>query len=191
MSFMKTNKKLFTIVALIWVGSLVLFVLAYIAVLSPQQKIKQQVETEFAETKRKYNSVIEMSQEETKARFKEELESLQNKLKDFTVDFEDSPNFTFDISQIANEKKVESFSIKTQEDSMNSARLGLKYIKENQININFAGDFNQFVTFLNTLERNRPAVFVDNFKITRSQREELGHRVNMKLTVFVRIQQDS
>jgi Tfp pilus assembly protein PilO len=188
---MKTNKKLFTIVALIWVGSLVLFVLAYIAVLSPQQKIKQQVETEFAETKRKYNSVIEMSQEETKARFKEELESLQNKLKDFTVDFEDSPNFTFVISQIANEKKVESFSIKTQEDSINSARLGLKYIKENQININFAGDFNQFVTFLNTLERNRPAVFVDNFKITRSQREELGHKVNMKLTVFVRIQQDS
>ena len=82
MSFMNTNKKLFTIVALIWAGSLVLFVLAYIAVLSPQQKSKQQVETEFAKTKRKYNSAIEMSREETKARFKEELESLQNKLKD-------------------------------------------------------------------------------------------------------------
>lgn len=187
---MKTNKKLFTIVALIWAGSLVLFVLAYIVVLSPQQKSKQEVETEFTETKRKYDSVIEMSQEETKARFKEELESLQNKLKDFAVDSEDSSNFTFDISQIANEKKVESFSIKTQEDSIKSARLGLKYLEENQININFAGDFNQFATFLNTLERNRPAVFVDNFKITRSQREELGHKVNMRLAVFVRKQQE-
>lgn len=187
---MKTNRKLFTIVALIWAGSLVLFVLAYIVVLSPQQKSKQVVETEFAETKRKYDSVIEMSQEETKTRFKEELESLQNTLKDFAVDFEDSSNLTFVISQIANEKKVESFSIKTQEDSLNSARLGLKYIKENQINLNFAGDFNQFATFLNTLERNRPAFFVDNFKITRSQREELGHKVNMKLAVFVRQQQE-
>jgi len=191
MSFMKTNKKLYTIVALIWAGSLVLSVLAYMVVLSPQQKRKQEVETEFAKTKQKYDSVIEMSQEETKARFKEELESLQNKLKDFAVDYEDSPNLTFDISQIANEKKVESFSIKTQEDSRNSVALGLKYLQENQIIINFAGDFNQFATFLNTLERNRPAVFVDNFKITRSQRDELGHKVNMKLAVFVRKQQES
>jgi Tfp pilus assembly protein PilO len=188
---MKTNKKLFTIVALFWAGSFVLFVLAYIVVLSPQQKSKQQVETEFTKTKRKYDSVIEMSKEETKARFKKELESLKNKLKVFTVDFEDSPNLTFDISQIANEKKVESFSIKTQEDSRKSAALGLKNLQENEIIINFAGDFNQFATFLNTLERNRPTVFVDNFKITRSQREELGHKVNMKLAVFVRKQQES
>lgn len=188
---MKTNKKLFTIVAFIWAGSLVLFVLAYIIVLSPQQKSRQEVETEFTQTKRKYDSVIEMSREETKARFKEELESLQNKLKDFAFDFEDSPNLTFDISQIANEKKVESFSIKTQEDRINSERLGLKYLQENQVNINFAGNFNQFATFLNTLERNRPVVFVDNFRITRSPREELGHKVNMKLAVFVRKQQDS
>jgi Tfp pilus assembly protein PilO len=188
---MKTNKKLYTIVALIWAGSLVLSVLAYIVVLSPQQKRKQEVETEFAKTKQKYDSVIEMSQEETKARFREELESLKNKLKDFAVDFEDSPNLTFDISQIANEKKVESFSIKTQENSINSVKLGLKYLQENEIIINFAGDFNQFATFLNTLERSRPAVFVDNFKITRSQRDELGHKVNMKLAVFVRKQQES
>jgi Tfp pilus assembly protein PilO len=131
-----------------------------------------------------------MSQEETKAKFKEELESLQNKLKDFTVDSEDSPNLTFDISQIANDKKVESFSIKSQDDSRHSAALGLKYLKENQMDLNFAGDFNQFATFLNALERNRPAFFVDNFKITRSHREESGHKVNMRLAVFVRIQQE-
>lgn len=191
MSFMKTNKKLFMIVAIIWAVSFVLLALAYVVVLSPQQKSKQQVETEYAETKRKYDSVIEMSREETKAKFKEELESLKNKLKDFTVDFEDAPNLTFDISQIANKKKVESFSIKTQENIKTSAGLGLKYIKENEIDINFAGDFNQFATFLNTLERSRPVVFVDSFKITRSQREELGHKVNMKLAVFIRKQQES
>lgn len=191
MSFMKTNKKLFTVVAVIWGGSFILFALAYIIVLSPQQKSKQQVETEYAQTKRKYDSVIEMSKEETKARLKEELESLKNKLKVFTVDFEDAPNLTFDISQIANKKKVDSFSIKTQENIKASADLGLKHIKENQIDINFAGDFNQFATFLNTLERNQPVVFVDSFKITRSQRDELGHKVNMKLAVFVRKQQES
>lgn len=191
MSLKKANKKLFTIVAIIWAGSFVLFVLAYMLVLSPQQKIRREVETEFAATKRQYESVIAMSREETKAKSKEELESLKNQLKDFTVDFENAPNLTFDISQIANEKKVDSFSIKTQENIRASADLGLKHIKENEIDINFAGDFNQFATFLNTLERNRPVVFVDSFKITRSQRDELGHKVNMKLAVFVRKQQES
>lgn len=191
MSLKKANKKLFTIVAIIWAGSFVLFVLAYMLVLSPQQKIRQEVETEFAATKRQYESVIAMSREETKAKFEEELEGLKNQLKDFTVDYENAPNLTFDISQIANDKKVDSFSIKTQENIRASADLGLKHIKENEIDINFAGDFNQFATFLNTLERNRPVVFVDSFKITRSQRDELGHKVNMKLAVFVRKQQES
>lgn len=191
MSFMKTNKKLFTTIAIIWAVSFVLFALAYIVALLPQQKNKQQVETEYTQTKRKYDSVIEMSREETKARFKEELESLKNQLKDFTVDSENASNLTFDISQIANKKKVDSFSIKTQENIKASADLGLKHIKENQIDINFAGNFNQFATFLNTLERNRPIVFVDSFKITRSHRDELGHKVNMKLAVFIRKQQDS
>jgi len=191
MSFMKTNKKLFMIVAIFWAVSFVLLTLAYVVLLLPQKKSKQQVETEYAQTKREYDSVIEMSREETKAKFKEELESLKNQLKDFTADSEDAPNLTFDISQIANEKKVDSFSIKTQENIKASAGLGLKYIKENEIDINFAGDFNQFATFLNTLERNRPVVFVDSFKISRSQRDELGHKVNMKLAVFIRKQQES
>jgi Tfp pilus assembly protein PilO len=189
---MKTkNKKLFMTIAIIWAVSFVLFVLAYVVLILPQQKSKEQVESEYAQIKRKYDSVIEMRKEETRARLKEELESLKNQLKDFALDSENAPNLTFDISQIANKKKVDSFSIKTQENVKTSAGLGLKHIKENEIDINFAGDFNQFATFLNTLERNRPVVFVDSFKITRSHRDELGHKVNMKLAVFIRKQQDS
>lgn len=191
MSFKKKNKKLFMTVAIIWVGSFILFAIAYVVLLLPQKKNKEQVESEYDRMKLKYGSVIEMRNEETKARFKEELESLKNKVKDFTLDSEKASSLTFDISQIANKKKVDSFSIKTQENVKATADLGLKYIKENQIDINFAGNFNQFATFLNTLERNRPVIFVDSFKITRSHRDDLGHKVNMDLAVFIRKQQDS
>jgi Tfp pilus assembly protein PilO len=160
--------------------------------LAPQQKSQKQVENQLAEIKQTYDSAAKASLEETKTRQKEEIKNLQNKLKDFTVDFEDSANLTFDISQIANEKKVGSFSIKMQEGIKGAAaRTDLKHLQENQININFEGDFNQFASFLNALERNQPVVFVDNFKITRSQRDDSGHKVNMKLAVFVRKQQDS
>lgn len=189
---LKIYRKYFTIVAIIWAVCLIPFALIYMIALAPQQKSKKQVENQLAETKQTYDSATKASQEETKTRQKEEIENLQNKLKDFTVDFEDSANLTFDISQIANEKKVGSFSIKMQEGNKGAAaRTDLKHLQENQININFEGDFNQFATFLNALERHRPVVFVDNFKITRSQREDSGHKVNMKLAVFVRKQQDS
>jgi Tfp pilus assembly protein PilO len=183
---LKTYKKHFTTVALIWAGCLVLFVIAYMIVLAPQQKSKKQVEKQLTETKQMYGSAQKAGQEETKTRLNEEIENLRNKLKDFTVDFEDSSNLTFDISQIANEKKVGSFSIKMKEDNKGPAGKDLKHLQENQIDLNFEGDFNQFATFLNSLERHRPVVFVDNFKITRSQQENSGHKVNMRLAVFVR-----
>ncbi|MHC4110805.1 MAG: type 4a pilus biogenesis protein PilO [Planctomycetota bacterium] len=189
---LKIYRKYFTIVAIIWVVCLIPFALIYMIALAPQQKSQKQVENQLAEIKQTYDSAAKASLEETKTRQKEEIKNLQNKLKDFTVDFEDSANLTFDISQIANEKKVGSFSIKMQEGIKGAAaRTDLKHLQENQININFEGDFNQFASFLNALERNQPVVFVDNFKITRSQRDDSGHKVNMKLAVFVRKQQDS
>ncbi len=188
---LKIYRKYFTIVAIIWAVCLIPFALIYMIALAPQQKSKKQVENQLVETKQMYNSAIEAGKEETKTRLNEELENLRNKLKDFTADFEDSANLTFDISQIANEKKVGSFSIKIQDDNKGPAGIDLKHLQENQININFEGDFNQFATFLNALERHRPVVFVDNFKITRSPQENSGHKVNMRLAVFVLKPQDT
>ncbi|MHC4543683.1 MAG: GspMb/PilO family protein [Planctomycetota bacterium] len=188
---LKTYRKYFTIVAVIWAGCLIPFALIFVIALAPQQKSKRQIENQLAGMKQTYDSAKKAGQEETKTKQKEEIENLRNQVKDFMVDFEDSANVTFDISQIANEKKVSSFSIKMQEGNKEAARTDLKHLQENQINISFEGDFNQFATFLNALERHRPVVFVDKFKIARSQREDTGHKVNMRLAVFVRKQQDS
>ncbi len=191
MPLMKTHKKHFTTVALIWAGSLIPFFFAYMIALAPQQKSKKQVRWQLAETKQMYDFAIRASQEETKIKSNEEIENLRSKLKDFVVDFEDSANLIFDISQIANEKKVDSFSIKGQEAHRGSTVLDLKHLQENRIDINFTGAFNQFATFLNSLERHQPVIFVDNFKITRSARGDSSHKVNMKLAAFVRKRQVS
>jgi Tfp pilus assembly protein PilO len=159
--------------------------------LGPQQKSKKQVKNQLSEIQQKHDSITNATREESKAALNEEIENLRNKLKDFAVDFENSPNLTFDIGQIATEKKVDSFSIKTQEKTRSSSGADLKFLQENRIDLSFAGDFNQFASFLNALERNRPVVFVDNFKITRSPTGDSKHRANMKLAVFVRKQQES
>lgn len=175
-------------VALMWAGSFMLFILVYILVLAPQKKSKKQIEKQLADTKQTYNSVLKAAQEETKVQLNEQIAQLRNRFKDYAIDFEDSANLTFDISQIANEKKVSSFSIKTKEKL--AELTNCDYISENHMNISFTSDFKQFATFLNTLERYRPVVFIDKFEIIRSKQGNSGHEVNMSLAVFVKKQQD-
>ncbi len=191
MFLMKIQKKYLITVAIVWAGCFMLFLFVYIALLVPQQKSKKRVESQLAEIIQRHNSALTANQEDTKKRKNEEIEKLRETMKNFAYDSEDSANLTFDISQIANEKKVNSFSIKMQEDRRGGQAGDLKYIQENSIDISFTGDFNQFVTFLNALERHQPVVFVDNFKIIRSAVEDSNHKANMKLAVFLRKSQDS
>ena len=185
-------KKYFIKVALIWAGCFVLFLFVHMLVLSPQKKSKKQIENQLAEKKRMYESVLKAAQEETQIQLNEQIERLQSSLRDFVIDFEDSANLTFDISRIANEKEVASFSIKTKDKEKrgSSAIPDYDYMFENHIDVKFTGGFNQFAGLLNALERHRPVVFVDKFVIARSKGGNLGHEVRMDLAVFVRKRQD-
>ena len=182
-------KKYLTKLALVWVSCFVLFFIVHILVMVPQKKAKQQIEKQLAEQKRIYNSAMEATQPGTKAVLNEKIENLRNKLRDFAIDFEDSANLTFDISQIANAEKVDSFSVKAQNNRKNSTSSDSKYIGENRVEVSFSGGFNQFAAVLNALERHRPVIFVDRFKITRSSKDSSSHRANMNLTFLVRKQQ--
>ncbi len=193
MSFMKTHKKYLMMAGGIWAACFVVFLLAYIFMLGPQKNYKKGIENKLAERKQVFESAVRAAREENKIRLNEQIERLQSRLKDFVIDFEDSANLTFDISQIANEKKVTSFSIKTKDSRELSTLPECNYICENHIDISFTGGFNQFATFLNALERHRPVLFIDKFVITRSRQEEqenTGYQVGLKVAVFVRKQQE-
>jgi len=186
------HKKYLTTVSLIWSAFAVLFIVAYLFLLAPQRKAKKQIEQQLAEKEKIYNSVREMAQEETKIKLNEQIKSLQNTLKDFVIDFEDSANLTFDISQIANEKNVDSLSIKTRDKQKHrdTTESNLEYIQENHTDISFTASFNQFATFLNALERQRPVVFVDNFSITHSNKKNSANEATMNISFFAKKRQD-
>jgi Tfp pilus assembly protein PilO len=179
-------------VALIWAGCFVPLFILHMVMLSPQKSLKRGLEKQLAEKEQLYNSAFRLSQKEAKIQLSKEIEELQDQLQNFVIDFEDSANLTFDISQIANEKKVGSFSIKTKEDRSDSKLPDCEHLSEDDIEIRFTtGNFNQFATFLNALERHRPVVFVDKFTISQSTQNEEGHKVNMSLSVFVKKRRDS
>ncbi len=171
---------------LIWAACFVIFLLAYMLVLEPQKNYEKRIENKLAEKKQVYESALRAAQKETKIRLNEQIERLQSKLQDFVIDFEDSANLTFDISQIANEKNVTSFSIKSKGSRGLSTIPEFKYICENQIIISFIGGFNQFATFLNALEQHRPVLFVDTFTITRSGQDDSNCQVSLNVAALVK-----
>lgn len=186
-------RKYFTKVALVWTGCFILFFFVYMLMLAPQKNSKEQLKKQLEEKKQMYNSALKATQKETQIQLNEQIEHLRNKLKDFVIDFEDSADLTFDISQIANAKEVASFSVETsRKDNSRDPTMSDKYIFESHIDISFStADFNQFAALLNALERHRPVIFVDRFAITRSYKSGSDRQVNMSLAVFVRKIQDS
>jgi len=184
-------KKHFKKIVLIWLGYLMLPLLVYISALAPQKKNIKNIEKQISEKKQIYDSAVQAAKQETKTRLNKQLEDLQEKLGNFVINFEDTADLTFVISQIAGEKQVGDFSIKTKDKSDVTAVPNCSQICESQFDISFMADFNKFATLLNAIERNWPVVFVDKFAISRSTQDDLEHPVTMNLTVFVKKKQET
>jgi len=165
--------------------------LVYISALVPQKKNIKNIEKQISEKKQIYDSAVQAAKQETKTRLNKQLEELQKKLGNFVINFEDTADLTFDISQIAGEKQVSDFSIKTKDKSDVTAIPNCSQICESQFDISFTADFNKFANLLNAIERNWPVVFVDKFAISRSTQDDLEHPVTMNLTVFVKKKQET
>jgi hypothetical protein len=168
-----------------WVICFIVLFLSYLLVLTPQEKLRRSTERKLNETKNLAQSAREAAQEKNKAKLIELLTNSGNRLKDFVVDQEKASNLTLDIGRISSDVRLNEFSSNFA-GSEGATRTDIyKHITPRQISVNFNSSFNKFAVFLNTLERNRPVIFVDTFSITRSSESDSGHKVDMKLAVLV------
>ena len=192
MSFMNVYKKYLTTVALVWAAYFIVLVFVYMLILGPMLVDKRRVEDKLAATKLKYETLVRESKEDARTKLREEIELLRSRMEDFTIDFENSANLTFDISRIAGAEQIASFSIRSRDDSRRTSDLTEgKYVSESQIDVSFNAGFHQFATFLNALERHRPVLLVDRFTVNGLRQSASGPQVDMNLVVLVRKQQDS
>ncbi|MHC4186708.1 MAG: GspMb/PilO family protein [Planctomycetota bacterium] len=121
-----------------------------------------------------------------------EINELRDNLGRFLIAPEDLANLIFDISQMAKEKQVSSFSVESSDQKSSTKVPNCEYIGHSRIDLSFASDFERFATLLNVLERNTPFVFIDNFSIrTSGSANQSQPQVEMDLSVFVREQQDN
>jgi len=189
-TFIKIYRKYLIRTAIAWAICLVLFVLAYVVVLGPQKSSRKSLERTLAEKKELYEFAQTAAKEKTTRRLNQQIETMQQTLRDFVVDVEGSANLTFDIGRIANEQDVSSFSIKNKEKKGVLEIPDCNSISENHIDISFIAGFNQFATFVNALERHQPVLFVNEFAISRSNKGEQTYQVSLDVAAFVKKQQE-
>jgi hypothetical protein len=176
-------RKYIKIVVSFWAVCFIILLFSYLIVLAPQEKESLLTEQKLAEATRKARSAREAADEKNELR--EKLTKSGNMLKDFVIDRESAANLTFDIGRISSDVKLNAFSSISTMSEEGLKTDNHKYINARQITVNFNSSFNKFATFLNLLERRRPAIFIDTFSITRSTESDSGNKVNMILAVLV------
>ena len=178
-------RKYFKIGILFWAVCFIILLVSYLLVLSPQERLRRSTERKLAETKRIAQSAREAAEEKNKNLLLEKLSNSGDRLKDFVIEQENAANLTFDIGRIKSEVKLNAFSSNFTGSEGTTKTDNYKHIIARQISVNFNSSFRKFAIFLNTLERNRPFIFIDTFSITRSGESDSGHNVDMKLAVLV------
>jgi hypothetical protein len=187
---MGAYRKYILAMGIVWAASLVLFALVYYVVIAPQLKVKSQVLKESTEKRQQFESALSAAHEDNKKKLASEVEELKTRLSDYVSEYEESANLTFSISRIAADKQVGDFTVKTSEQSKVQDALAAKNLQENRVEIAFTSDFLQFASFLNTIERHQPVIFVDRFKVSRGDQSGTPNKADMTLSYFVRKKQD-
>jgi len=172
--------------AIVWAGALVLFVVLYFLTISPQSKTLAKLSADLVEKQKTYEVAVAAAQQDNQKRLADEVESLKSRLAGYVIESEESANLTFDISRIAGDKQVSSFTIRASEQIRSADLIDIKNLQENAVVITFASNFKQFAAFLNALERHRPSVFVDRFKMVREDQAGNAQKVDMELAFFVK-----
>ena len=189
MVFIKKHKKYLIASGLIWAVCLILFIIVFLFVISPQSRQKKHIESELEKCTQKFEFAQKAAQEETRNRIHAEIELLQDKVKNFVVDSKGAEDLTFDISQIASENKVRSFSVESEDVRAAPGITDSNNISESHIKVSFTAGFNEFAGFLNSLERHRPVLFVSEFTLIRAKKDDLTYHVTMDVAAFVRRKQ--
>jgi hypothetical protein len=178
-------KKYITTSAIIWTACIVLFVLAYVFVLSPQKETLNAKKALLAKTDADFIKATDAFTGVTKERLDRQIRQTREKMDTFVSIGEDSSKLAVDISQIANTLNVAGFSSKGQHDQSVATLPLCKALGADYIYVSFKGNFSQFARFINELERHKPIVFVDKFTIARSELSNFENEVSMVLAVFV------
>ena len=179
------GKKYLKPIVIVWVVFLAVLLLVFLLVVMPQERAKAQIARQLDRVKKEIILARDTANADTRTRLEQEIKALESTAGDFVMDYTTAANLAFEVSRMSKDMGLDAFNL------TNTDKEGFVKVSNNSeilakpINLSFNTRFNTFAFFLNALERYRPVIFADTFRIIRVPGETGGHQVNMKLYVLV------
>jgi len=189
MALLRKYKNYFKISGLILIVSLIAFALVFFFIINPKIKLKKDIVNKLNQSKQEYEMAQLAASPKTQANINEEVGVLQDRLNDFVLDYKSAADLTFDISQIASECSVSSFSVQSSDMQMIPSVSDPNNIFEKRIKVSFMAGFPEFAAFLNSLERHEPVLFINEFVLSRHNKDKTIFQVSLELAALVQKQE--
>lgn len=162
-----------------------IMVCVVVFVLVPQRKAIGVVEERIREVEQALVKPKTNGHSSDVSKLKQELSSASATLSRYVISAGQASDLAVDIDNIANQAGVKDLRSTNRMQHSYGPINECRHVREGRIQIDFKSSFSQFAKFINSLERNKPVIFVDSFKIKRSDTDSNRHDVDMVLTFFV------
>lgn len=179
------NRKYWIAAGCVWGPWLMLVLGFYWLVLVPQEQRYKAVHQELAASSDQVSMARMASQPESRQRQEELLANLRERIEEFLVPAGQQDKILFEISRLANTYGLSEYAGKIRENDWSDESSQQPKIKRICMNISFRGSFQQFASFINALERSRPAVFVESAAIQQARQQSKQHSANLLVTFFI------
>lgn len=176
----KANKYMIAVVT-VWGISIGLLFVGYFALMQPQSLKLQQLRIQYQDSQQQSDHAQMAAMTESLNRLLDKREQSKNLIETFSIRQDDVTGLVFEIGQIANELALSDFSSKTQNQASYSTLGKSKILNENWLNVEFEGTFEQYVRYMNKLERNQPVVFIEEVFFRRGN-DSKAHKATLDLS---------
>lgn len=178
------RKKYGLILGSTWGVWLALTAAIYFLVLGPQNTLMARLKKDFAASNEEVGLAQKAGRSETKVGLQQRLEDVSQKTAYFIVPQENASALLLQISQLAAKHQLKDFTSRIITGSSASRKKEMSKIAEAWIELEFSGSFPQIASFINSLERNDPVVFVENINIRRSSRIDEPPSATVQISYF-------
>jgi hypothetical protein len=180
----KANKNYLLTVGIVWLASTVALGLFYSMCITSQESDMALVRSDISRAQETYGALMKAQSPAGQTRLMEEQQEKRDLAIDFVAEFSKTESLAFMVNKLAQKQKLGAFGSSRIATQKNDVMDDCKYITKQKVRIVFDADFNAFATFVNTMERSKPIVFVDVFTVTNAQDGKSTSNNSIDLAVF-------
>ena len=173
----------------VWTASVLLLAAGIFGFYMPQRNSLIQIHQRYQESCQKADLAKEAASEKARVQLEQQTEQVNGQLNALTIPIDHVSGLVFEVGRVANQLNLREFASKNTVDQSNTEKSKSKsksksLLSEAWLSVEFCGSYEQFARFVNLLERNSPAIFVEKVSVVRSNNSDSDNKFQLELSVL-------